>query len=355
MKTILGILTIWLFSNTSFGQNLVPNPSFEEVNEITNRWSGTFSAFNRRIKHWDSPTQGSPDILFIKNLDKMFPKRPKINLAEHEPRTGKFMTAIKTHGCAGNNLHCKEYLQIKLKKPLQIGEQYVFEYWVNPTQHSIKNNNFGLAMMTTRQKDLSVTGLFPLDPVFTEKKVINAPPNDWQRISGTFKADSAYQYLIIGNFMADWESEFKIEENGLDYGFYLLDDVSLKALYAKDKEEVLEVGQTVVLEAIYFEFDKAELLPKSFPVIDKMFETLQEHPTMEIEIRGHTDHLGTADYNLKLSTQRAKAVADFLIKKGIADTRIRYNGYGGNYPIIKNDTEEHREINRRVEFRVEQE
>jgi len=110
------ICLLGLLSTTGITQNLIANSSFEEVTEITNRWSGTFSAFNRRIAHWDSPTQASPDILYIGTLGKMFPKRPKVNLKAHRPRTGKFMIGIKAFGCLTNNLHCKEYLQIKLKK-----------------------------------------------------------------------------------------------------------------------------------------------------------------------------------------------------------------------------------------------
>ncbi len=69
------------------GQNLVPNASFETIVEISNRWSGTFAAFNRNMQAWYSPTQGSPDILHNQVKDKMFPHRDDFDLKPHFLRT----------------------------------------------------------------------------------------------------------------------------------------------------------------------------------------------------------------------------------------------------------------------------
>ena len=113
MKNLMPLIFLLLISQTAVGQNLVLNPSFEDIIENTPRWSGNALSFNKRIKHWDSPTQGSPDILFVNSLDKMHPKRPKVDLSKYTPRTGRFMIGIKTYGCQTNTLHCKEYVQIE--------------------------------------------------------------------------------------------------------------------------------------------------------------------------------------------------------------------------------------------------
>ena len=73
---------------------------------------------------------------------------------------------------------------------------------------------------------------------------------------------------------------------------------------------------------------------------------------MRIEIGGHTDSKGSDSYNLRLSENRAKAVYDYLILKGISEKRLQYKGYGKNKPIDTNDTEEGRANNRRVEFQI---
>ncbi len=337
----------WQIGHT---QNLVPNPSFEEVTEITNHWSGTFSKFNRRIALWDSPTQGSPDILFIKTLDKMHPKRPKVDLAPHQPRTGKFMLGIKAYGCASRTLHCKEYIQVKLREALIPGEQYAFEFWLNPITTSIKVNNFGITLEMERVKEVMVSGRLEVYPVATETRIIDGQPNEWQRIAGVFTADEAYQYLIIGNFYEDDIVDAKVEPYGLDYAYYLIDDVSLRPLKAGKPRYA--AGETLVLENIAFAFNKAELQKSAHEMLSELAGQLQEKLTLDIEIGGHTDNIGDATYNLELSQRRAEAVRAYLINQGIAAERILAQGFGSQQPLVDNTTEEQRQLNRRVEIKL---
>ena len=77
-----------------------------------------------------------------------------------------------------------------------------------------------------------------------------------------------------------------------------------------------------------------------------------ENPDLKIEIGGHTDNTGTSEYNIKLSEARAKSVYDFLVKYGIDIHRLSYKGYGETKPIVENDSEENRAVNRRTEFRI---
>jgi len=225
---LIGVFAVFLIGNTVFSQNLVVNPSFEQVHEIVPKWSSSFSKFNSRMKHWESPTQGSPDILFVELLDKMVPNRPKVDLSDYKPRTGKFMVGIKTFGCKTEVPHCKEYLQVKLTKPLQIGETYYFEYWINPVSTSVKVNGMGLLLTLERHYDPQNEGLIDLYPIDIQEEVIDAS-NTWHKISGEFEADDQYAYLMIGNFLDDHGYiDFKPEPDGLEYGFYLIDDVLLK-------------------------------------------------------------------------------------------------------------------------------
>lgn len=79
---------------------------------------------------------------------------------------------------------------------------------------------------------------------------------------------------------------------------------------------------------------------------------MEENETMEIEIEGHTDNKGSHEYNVKLSTQRAEIVRQYLLNKNVQPFRVKAIGYGEDKPIAENDTEEGRSINRRVEFTV---
>jgi len=106
-----------------------------------------------------------------------------------------------------------------------------------------------------------------------------------------------------------------------------------------------------VLERLYFAYGSAELEPKSQVELDSTFSYLQENPGIRIEIAGHTDSVGPADVNLRLSQQRANSVKEYLINRGIASNRIKATGYGESRPLVSNDDERGgREINRRIEI-----
>jgi outer membrane protein OmpA-like peptidoglycan-associated protein len=114
----------------------------------------------------------------------------------------------------------------------------------------------------------------------------------------------------------------------------------------------IEVGVTVRLKNIYFDYNKATLKSESFIELDKVVKLLTENPTVEIEIEGHTDSVGPDDRNEKLSQDRSQSVVDYIVSKGISVNRLQAKGFGESKPIDTNDTDEGRANNRRVEFTV---
>ncbi len=106
----------------------------------------------------------------------------------------------------------------------------------------------------------------------------------------------------------------------------------------------------VVLRNVLFETGSAELKPESLFELNQLLQLLENNNTLKIQINGHTDDVGSGDNNLTLSTNRAKAVKDFLIKNGILANRLSHKGYGETKPIDSNDTEWGRQNNRRTEF-----
>ncbi len=108
--------------------------------------------------------------------------------------------------------------------------------------------------------------------------------------------------------------------------------------------------KTFILEGVYFETGRAVLLPESFAALNAVVSQLLSAPATEFEVSGHTDNLGFAQFNLKLSLARAQAVANYLIQKGVAADRLKVAGYGSERPIVSNATAEGRSQNRRVEF-----
>lgn len=114
----------------------------------------------------------------------------------------------------------------------------------------------------------------------------------------------------------------------------------------------IEEGKTIRLNNIFFDVGKAELRPESFPELDRMVTVLNENPKMTISLDGHTDNTGSNELNLKLSQDRADSVREYFIGKGIEPDRIASKGYGETKPVAPNDTDEGRQKNRRVEFRI---
>jgi outer membrane protein OmpA-like peptidoglycan-associated protein len=114
----------------------------------------------------------------------------------------------------------------------------------------------------------------------------------------------------------------------------------------------IEVGVIVRLKNIYFDYNKATLKQESFVELEKVVIFLNENPTVEIEIEGHTDSDGADDRNLSLSQSRSQSVVTYIASKGISIGRLKAKGFGESKPIDTNDTPEGRANNRRVEFTV---
>jgi OOP family OmpA-OmpF porin len=118
--------------------------------------------------------------------------------------------------------------------------------------------------------------------------------------------------------------------------------------------EKVKIGSIAILNNIFFDVDKFELKEKSKTELLRIVNFLNENPGVKIEISGHTDNTGSAPYNKQLSEKRARSVFDYLIKNNIDAHRLVSKGYGSESPIAPNDTEEHRQLNRRIEFKIRQ-
>lgn len=114
----------------------------------------------------------------------------------------------------------------------------------------------------------------------------------------------------------------------------------------------VEVGTKVVLDHIYFQTGKAVLMPESNDELDQVFRFLENNPGMKLEISGHTDNTGSLRINQRLSRDRAKAVVDYLVKRGINSEMLVSQGFADSQPVAANDTADGRRQNRRVEFKV---
>lgn len=266
----------------------------------------------------------------------------------------------------------KEFIWVKLNEPLKKGQSYEFEMFMRVAPWStVTLREFGVhfSKMGFKLSD-DLTEENGRDTI--DRTGLATEDGNWMKFSCTYVAQGGEKIMTIGNFGPKIKKEL-VKPHFFYFGFkeayYFVDDISLykEGDRAKDTVKitpppvvienpadtgvVLQVGEVVQLDNILFETGKAELLAGSFIELGRLAGLLKDNPTMEIRISGHTDNKGDAEKNLKLSEQRAKAVHDHLVSKGVKN-RMEYKGYGSTKPLTSNDTEEGRKQNRRVEFEV---
>ncbi len=136
----------------------------------------------------------------------------------------------------------------------------------------------------------------------------------------------------------------------------LMGDVAQPVVMCPEDEEIVqdvEARLEELCERIFFEYNRAELQAGSEAAIEEIAELLRANPAIElIEIQGHADHTGPADYNMDLSLRRARTVEQVLLDNGVQTARVTVRGYGEGDPLVTNATAEGRSLNRRVEFDV---
>ncbi|MEO8796243.1 MAG: OmpA family protein, partial [Polyangiaceae bacterium] len=113
-------------------------------------------------------------------------------------------------------------------------------------------------------------------------------------------------------------------------------------------------GLIQILEQPKFDFNKANIKPESDSLLTEVAKAMLDHPEIKrVRVEGHTDSVGSSEYNKKLSQQRADAVVKWLGSHGVAADRLTAKGMGEESPLVANDTEQNRALNRRVEFHIE--
>ena len=344
MKHNFTIIIFLFFSISLLGQNLVPNSDFEKYNRRPAAMLDDGIEFTRTVPGWLSPNRASSDFITSRFRSSKVEVIP--------PHSGENMVGVVVQGA-----HWAEYTSAKLKQPLEVGKKYYVEFWISAppfynkinTGTPLLNDHFGI--------------LFDKRLYFTNTKIIEkrpqiiAAPNErlepkvWKKINGTFTATQAATHIYVGQFLNKNNPENILE------CYFFIDDVFVEKL--EKEAEQFEPSKTykikgkvasIVMENIYFETDKYDLLPESYVELNKLVKIMKGNPTMTINIQGHTDSDGNAEYNLTLSENRANSVQNYLVQQGITKSRLTHEGRGLSQPIAENSTSEGRQKNRRVEF-----
>ncbi|MEL6866417.1 MAG: OmpA family protein [Bacteroidota bacterium] len=325
-------------------QNIVPNPGFEDHEYLPTVMCKTGLEFERAVKWWTVPNEASTDLIS--------PRLNSRNLKACEARSGKNMAGIVINGDFWS-----EYVGVKLREPLRPGHQYYVEYWLSMPRFYSKrnpvptylNDHFGVRF--DRRLYKHDKRIWERQPQVPASDQVFVEPEKWTKITATFTAQEAHTHMYIGQF---WDSKTQPE---LAIGYYFVDDVYVEAFKSSAVDyvpsryyQIQGDVASVIMENIYFETDRYELLEESYQELDKLVNILQKNPNLEINIHGHTDAQGSEMHNDQLSDNRAKAVREYLMSNGIAESRLQSKGFGYSKPVADNTTEKGRQENRRVEF-----
>lgn len=181
----------------------------------------------------------------------------------------------------------------------------------------------------------------------------------WELMSENFKN---VELGTVQSSGVDGSYEFKVPI-GANYAYYFqkqgYSSISDNAMLKDHKKEIVITKDiimkpwngSIAINNIFFEYNKSDLKPESFSELDRLVVLLKDYPETKVEISGHTDNIGNAQYNQKLSQDRAASVVAYLISKGIKKENLIAKGYGLTKPVADNSTDEGRAKNRRVEFK----
>jgi outer membrane protein OmpA-like peptidoglycan-associated protein len=292
------------------------------------------SVFDPTTKKWSVPENiGYPvnttddDVFFVVSAD-----------SKHG-----YYTSVNSNGFGGRDLYMISFLGAeKVEKPK--------ETTVAKTETKIEKKQEEPQAKLTILKGV-ISDELTKKPLDATVEIID---NQLNKSITSFNSNSVSgKYLI--SLPAGKNYGIAVKKNGYLFhseNFNIPDTAAFQELSKDIALKKLEVGSTIVLKNIFYDFDKATLRQESTNELERLLKLLNEMPTLKIEISSHTDSKGANDYNAKLSENRAKSVVNFLIKSGISPDRLVSKGYGEEKPISTNDTEEGRQLNRRTEFKI---
>jgi OmpA-OmpF porin, OOP family len=366
MKKLL-LLTLIRLSliNNSSGQNLVPNPGFEEYFNCPQSIN-TNKANTKVAPHWNSPSYGTPDL---------YNRCSKFQMGTQNI-TG-VTNPFKGDGFAGiviweQKRSYREYLQVRLNEALKTNQTYIisFRYKLSTySKYCADRICFSLAATSIFYNHDSTISISPAYCKI-KSKPFDIYTGTWEFMETEYTAKGGERYITLGNFhnnadtKATYLSFINVQEPMLEHAsYYYIDDVSvsekisgtdstlqsrdtmLPTLNAKD----VKLSDLHILNNVLFDYDSQKLLPDSYHELNEVVAILKENPDWKIKISGHTDNSGSAGYNQALSERRAQSVRNYIISRGISEERIQTKGYGKSKPIAAGSDEKSRKMNRRVE------
>ncbi|RZJ70816.1 OmpA family protein [Flavobacterium sp.] len=339
-----------------FGQNLVSNPDFENVKFCPKG----IGQLKDNVVDWSLPNSGTSDV--FSECGKGEALVPKNVFGFQEAKSGANYAGIYAYVSVG----AREYIQGKLEHSLEADKIYKISFWVSLSEISdYAVDGFGFLFSENEIKLKSGGVLSPSEvkkanPGFVQIVAVGngaflSDKSNWTLVEATFKASGRERFFSIGNFRTNTETTKKLIQKQTDLtSYYYIDLVEITAFtedtaFEIPSKEKLEIDKSYTLP-VSFEFDSAKITPEAESKLEEIIAYLESHPDIKLRLSGHTDNVGSEDYNRKISLKRVQSVAHYLVSKNVESQRIQTFGFGESQPIDDNATDVGRAKNRRVEF-----
>ncbi len=363
MKVSVYLVFMLALMEGAMAQNLVLNPSFEDHIRCPNNFSTSNKDFT--LPGWRSANLGTPDYYHTCSWGDC--DVPFNWAGESNAHSGLAYAGIYVWSRPSSKPRSyREYIQGELREPLKKDRRYRIEFYFKLASYSVYTvDRIGLLLT-----DSAFTS--PGDQIISRPPTLSVVRNEpvtkggWDLAEMVYTAKGGEKFVTVGNFFDNLTTQFvqldtRKGKSPMLTGsaYFYIDDVSISAIDPEpeprpltwmDGQEI-KPEETYILKNIQFEFDRYVLLPVSFPELDKLVQILTEKTEWRAELNGHTDDVGSDEYNLELSRNRAQSVGTYLTSKGISPQRLIIQGYGKQQPLVSSKEESARTLNRRVEVR----
>lgn len=348
---------------TSVAQNLVPNGSFEQYYKCPGTYTTTRDG--KIAPGWKSPSTGTPDLFNTCSIGEAGVPTNWAGKSKAYSGIGYAGIYMYIHG---RDKSYREYLQAEFSEQLQGGVKYLVEFYYklsSNSKYSIDRIGFLISDSTYQTKE---DGVFPASPTYQNinRIIYNQNTGYWTRLGFTYEAKGGERFITIGNFSNDKDTRnyFITGSQSTEpllsrAAYFFVDDVKVVQITKSPPASApllsgyseVKTDEDYVLKNIQFKFNDYTLLETSFEEINRVVDIMNYNKTWRVVVSGHTDDVGSDAFNLELSMQRARSVADYLISRGIDPARIKIQGFGKQSPLQKGNDDATRAINRRVELR----
>ncbi len=371
-----GIADTAVFLPLTKGNNLIVNSDFDffYYKPVLITYHGD-TKIEDWIPYWTTPGIYTPDYLSNLRYIDVF----SYNYIFEMPLPGKF-------NYAGIALYKEsdsysEYIQGKLISPLIKGKKYCLRTSLNFCSYSKYSVDRLAFFLSSSSVIVNYTNESTFSPQISFSK-LPVENKHFTTLCDYFIADGGEKFVTIGRFAGPEDVKAVVRDEylhglfGLEKSsYYILDNIEIFEIqdtsecncrtdniptipgenmtelqYETDLNK-LKQGLSVILENVNYEFDRYNLLPASGDILETLLTYLENNPEIRISIEGHTDDIGTEQYNDELSDNRARSVYNWLIDRGVNPIRLSFTGFGKSRPIFSGMDEEHRALNRRVEVK----